>query len=101
MSRVAGDIYGGALRDSPELVRKHLSHVRVSSYYGSRKLKGKIETGRRYCQPLSRLCSVINMTTMAGLLNRWGRPIVKVCIVASICIVALMIDAGRTSAPAA
>jgi len=34
MSRVAGDIYGGALRSSPELVRKHLRHVRWSSDYG-------------------------------------------------------------------
>jgi len=34
MNRVAGDIYGGALRSSPELVRKHLRHVRWSSDYG-------------------------------------------------------------------
>jgi poly(3-hydroxyoctanoate) depolymerase len=34
MRRVAGDIYGGALRGSPELVRKHLSHVRWASDYG-------------------------------------------------------------------
>jgi poly(3-hydroxyalkanoate) depolymerase len=34
MKRVAGDIYGGALRSSPELVRKHLRHVRWSSDYG-------------------------------------------------------------------
>jgi poly(3-hydroxyalkanoate) depolymerase len=34
MRRVAGDIYGGALRASPELVRKHLRHVRWSSDYG-------------------------------------------------------------------
>jgi len=34
MNRVAGDIYGGALRTSPELVRKHLRHVRWSSDYG-------------------------------------------------------------------
>jgi poly(3-hydroxyalkanoate) depolymerase len=34
MSRVAGDIYGGAFRDSPELVRTHLRHVRWSSDYG-------------------------------------------------------------------
>jgi poly(3-hydroxyalkanoate) depolymerase len=34
MQRVAGDIYGGALRGSPELVRKHLHHVRWSSDYG-------------------------------------------------------------------
>jgi len=34
MRRVAGDIYGGALRGSPELVRKHLRHVRWSSDYG-------------------------------------------------------------------
>ena len=34
MSRVAGDIYGGALRSSPELVRQHLRHVRWSSNYG-------------------------------------------------------------------
>jgi len=34
MNRVAGDIYGGALRSSPELVRQHLRHVRWSSDYG-------------------------------------------------------------------
>jgi poly(3-hydroxyalkanoate) depolymerase len=34
MKRVAGDIYGGALRASPELVRKHLRHVRWASDYG-------------------------------------------------------------------
>jgi poly(3-hydroxyalkanoate) depolymerase len=34
MKRIAGDIYGGALRGSPELVRKHLRHVRWSSDYG-------------------------------------------------------------------
>src|SRR5882724_5594342 len=34
MNSIAGDIYGGALRDSPELVRKHLHHVRWSSDYG-------------------------------------------------------------------
>jgi poly(3-hydroxyalkanoate) depolymerase len=34
MKRVAGDIYGGALRGSSELVRKHLRHVRWSSDYG-------------------------------------------------------------------
>lgn len=34
MRRVAGDIYGGALRGSPELVRMHLRHVRWSSDYG-------------------------------------------------------------------
>jgi poly(3-hydroxyalkanoate) depolymerase len=34
MRRVAGDIYGGALRGSPDLVRKHLRHVRWSSDYG-------------------------------------------------------------------
>jgi poly(3-hydroxyalkanoate) depolymerase len=34
MQRIAGDIYGGALRRSPELVRKHLRHVRWSSDYG-------------------------------------------------------------------
>jgi poly(3-hydroxyalkanoate) depolymerase len=34
MKRVAGDIYGGALRRSPELVGKHLRHVRWSSDYG-------------------------------------------------------------------
>src|SRR5262249_43813295 len=31
MRRIAGDIYGGALRGSPELVRRHLTHVRWSS----------------------------------------------------------------------
>jgi poly(3-hydroxyalkanoate) depolymerase len=34
MKRVAGDIYGGAFRGSPELVGKHLCHVRWSSDYG-------------------------------------------------------------------
>ena len=34
MKRVAGDIYGGAFRASPELVGKHLHHVRWSSDYG-------------------------------------------------------------------
>ncbi|MGP0094061.1 MAG: poly(3-hydroxyalkanoate) depolymerase [Xanthobacteraceae bacterium] len=34
MKRVAGDIYGGALRGSPELVRQHLRHVRWASDYG-------------------------------------------------------------------
>src|SRR5215467_13760164 len=34
MRRIAGDIYGGAFRRSPELVRKHLRHVRWSSDYG-------------------------------------------------------------------
>jgi poly(3-hydroxyalkanoate) depolymerase len=34
MNRIAGDIYGGALRGSPELVRKHLRHVRWASDYG-------------------------------------------------------------------
>jgi len=34
MLRVAGDIYGGALRHSPELAREHLRHVRWSSDYG-------------------------------------------------------------------
>jgi poly(3-hydroxyalkanoate) depolymerase len=34
MKRIAGDIYGGAFRDSPELVRRHLHHVRWSSDYG-------------------------------------------------------------------
>jgi poly(3-hydroxyalkanoate) depolymerase len=34
MRRIAGDIYGGAMRRSPELVREHLRHVRWSSDYG-------------------------------------------------------------------
>jgi poly(3-hydroxyalkanoate) depolymerase len=34
MKRIAGNIYGGALRSSPELVGKHLRHVRWSSDYG-------------------------------------------------------------------
>jgi poly(3-hydroxyalkanoate) depolymerase len=34
MNEVAGEIYGGALRESPELVRDHLRHVRWSSDYG-------------------------------------------------------------------
>jgi poly(3-hydroxyalkanoate) depolymerase len=34
MRKIAGDIYGGALRGSPDLVRLHLKHVRWSSSYG-------------------------------------------------------------------
>jgi poly(3-hydroxyalkanoate) depolymerase len=34
MKRIAGDIYGGALRGSPELARELLRHVRWSSDYG-------------------------------------------------------------------
>jgi poly(3-hydroxyalkanoate) depolymerase len=34
MQRIAGDIYGGALRNAPELARQHLRHVRWSSDYG-------------------------------------------------------------------
>jgi pimeloyl-ACP methyl ester carboxylesterase len=34
MERIAGEIYGGALRHSPELVREHLRHVRWTSDYG-------------------------------------------------------------------
>jgi poly(3-hydroxyalkanoate) depolymerase len=34
MSRVAGDIYGGALRGAPELARRHMRHVRWASDYG-------------------------------------------------------------------
>ena len=34
MQRVAGDLYGGALRGAPELARRHLRHVRWSSDYG-------------------------------------------------------------------
>jgi len=34
MRRVAGDIYGGALRGSADLVQQHLRHVRWSSDYG-------------------------------------------------------------------
>ena len=34
MHRVAGHIYGGAMRKSPELARRHLRHVRWSSDYG-------------------------------------------------------------------
>jgi poly(3-hydroxyalkanoate) depolymerase len=34
MKKVAGEIYGGALRRSPALVREHLRHVRWSSDYG-------------------------------------------------------------------
>jgi poly(3-hydroxyalkanoate) depolymerase len=34
MKRIAGDIYGGALRNSPERVREHLRHVRWASDYG-------------------------------------------------------------------
>jgi poly(3-hydroxyalkanoate) depolymerase len=34
MRRIAGDIYGGALRRQPEMLRNHLRHVRWSSDYG-------------------------------------------------------------------
>ena len=34
MAKVAGEIYGGALRRSPELARRHLRHVRWSSDRG-------------------------------------------------------------------
>jgi poly(3-hydroxyalkanoate) depolymerase len=34
MEHIAGDIYGGALRGSPELVHSYLRHVRWSSDYG-------------------------------------------------------------------
>jgi len=34
LKRVAGDIYGGALRNSPELAGEYLRHVRWSSDYG-------------------------------------------------------------------
>jgi len=34
MKRIAGDIYGGAIRRSPELVHRHLRHVRWSSDVG-------------------------------------------------------------------
>ena len=34
LKRVAGDLYGGVLRDSPELVRNHLRHVSWASDYG-------------------------------------------------------------------
>jgi poly(3-hydroxyalkanoate) depolymerase len=34
MRRIAGDIYGGVLRDAPERVGEHLRHVRWSSDYG-------------------------------------------------------------------
>jgi len=34
MQRIAGDIYGGAFRGSPDLVPKHLRHVRWASDYG-------------------------------------------------------------------
>jgi poly(3-hydroxyalkanoate) depolymerase len=34
MNRIAGELYGGALRHSPELAREHLRHVRWSSDYG-------------------------------------------------------------------
>lgn len=34
MTRVAGDLYGGAFRASPELARAHLRHVHWSSDYG-------------------------------------------------------------------
>jgi poly(3-hydroxyalkanoate) depolymerase len=34
MERIAGEIYGGRMRDSPGLVQKHLRHVRWSSDYG-------------------------------------------------------------------
>jgi poly(3-hydroxyalkanoate) depolymerase len=34
LGRIAGELYGGALRNSPELVRQHLRHVSWSSDYG-------------------------------------------------------------------
>ena len=34
MKRIAGEVYGGLLRNSPELVSKHLRHVRWSGDYG-------------------------------------------------------------------
>jgi poly(3-hydroxyalkanoate) depolymerase len=34
MKRIAGDIYGGSLRSSPEFAGKHVRHVRWSSDYG-------------------------------------------------------------------
>ena len=34
LRKVAGDLYGGALRTSPDLVDKHLRHVKWSSDYG-------------------------------------------------------------------
>jgi poly(3-hydroxyalkanoate) depolymerase len=34
MKRIAGDIYGGALRGAPALVHEHVRHVRWSSDYG-------------------------------------------------------------------
>jgi poly(3-hydroxyalkanoate) depolymerase len=34
MRRIAGDIYGGVMRHSPERVREHLRHVRWASDYG-------------------------------------------------------------------
>jgi poly(3-hydroxyalkanoate) depolymerase len=34
LKKVAGDLYGGALRTSPELVAAHLRHIRWSSDYG-------------------------------------------------------------------
>jgi poly(3-hydroxyalkanoate) depolymerase len=34
MRRIAGDIYGGVLREAPEWVGEHLRHVRWSSDYG-------------------------------------------------------------------
>jgi pimeloyl-ACP methyl ester carboxylesterase len=34
MKEIAGDIYGGILRRSPELVNRHLRHVHWSSDYG-------------------------------------------------------------------
>jgi poly(3-hydroxyalkanoate) depolymerase len=34
MQRIAGDVYGGAFRNTPGLARKHLRHVRWSSDYG-------------------------------------------------------------------
>ena len=34
MKRIAGDIYGGAMRGAPELAERHLRHVHWSSDYG-------------------------------------------------------------------
>jgi pimeloyl-ACP methyl ester carboxylesterase len=34
MQRIAGEIYGGRMRDAPHVVQQHLRHVRWSSDYG-------------------------------------------------------------------
>lgn len=34
LKKIAGDLYGGALRDTPDLLGRHLRHIKWSSDYG-------------------------------------------------------------------